>query len=211
MDTVTLKLNRVQYPISSLGPGKRFGIWVQGCTIHCEDCISKSLWDFNSGQAVPVKALAEIIFQMGAVIEGVSITGGEPFDQYGPLMAFCSYLKALGGSPIQIFTGYVLDEIEKAHPDQTYAKCIDALIDGPYSSSKNEGDSWRGSTNQNFYTFEKGVANKKVYPYSKGDWALTSTLNGEHFFAGIPGPETLSNLEEYMKRSGMCMRFENGD
>jgi len=208
LDSIVIKLNRIQYPVESLGFGKRFGIWVQGCSIHCDGCISKDLWPFDKGRKIPVKALVEIICQMGSSIDGISISGGEPFDQYSSLMAFCSYLKALNGPPVQVFSGYRLDEIDTKYPDKTYTECIDGLIDGPYISHLNKGDFWRGSENQNFYTFEKGNAQKKSYPHKQGAWALNSTPEGEHFFAGIPAPNTLLELENYLKKAGIQMRFE---
>ena len=66
------------------GPGKRFGLWVQGCSIHCRGCAEKRLWDFNSGYDMDVKQLFEII-KKDASIEGITVLGGEPFEQATPL------------------------------------------------------------------------------------------------------------------------------
>ena len=35
-----LALSRMHFPVTTLGPGNRIGIWVQGCTIRCPGCVS---------------------------------------------------------------------------------------------------------------------------------------------------------------------------
>ena len=37
-------LNRVHFPVTALGPGRRVGIWLQGCSIRCPGCMSLDTW-----------------------------------------------------------------------------------------------------------------------------------------------------------------------
>ena len=37
-------LDRILYPVTSLGPGKRLCIWVSGCNARCEGCANPELW-----------------------------------------------------------------------------------------------------------------------------------------------------------------------
>lgn len=209
-DSLTIELNRIQYPVESLGPGRRLGIWMQGCSIHCRNCISRDLWCFDSGKTVLIKQFSELISQLNPSLDGISITGGEPFDQYNSLVVLCSYLKKLGVPHIQVFSGYTMEQIEAKHPDRAYAQCIDILIDGPYEHHRNKGESWRGSNNQNYYAFTNGSAVKAQGPEEINKWALHSTADGAHYFAGIPGPRTLKDLENYLSKNGIHMRFEYG-
>lgn len=62
------------------GPGIRFGIFLQGCCHHCPGCHNpKSQPHTNKYQ----KTIAEIIeeFDKADSCAGITISGGEPFDQ----------------------------------------------------------------------------------------------------------------------------------
>jgi len=33
-----IAISRAHFPISTLGPGLRLGVWMQGCSIRCKGC-----------------------------------------------------------------------------------------------------------------------------------------------------------------------------
>ena len=71
-------------PVTAVeGPGKRFCLWVQGCSIRCEGCGVPWTWAKENGEKISVeKLLKEIVkSQEENSIEGVTFLGGEPFDQ----------------------------------------------------------------------------------------------------------------------------------
>ncbi|HAU1321526.1 TPA: radical SAM protein, partial [Legionella pneumophila] len=43
-------ISRVHFPVTTLGPGHRIGIWFQGCSIRCPGCISTDTWNINKGE-----------------------------------------------------------------------------------------------------------------------------------------------------------------
>ena len=68
-------------PVNNLGPYLRSGIWVQGCNHQCHGCIVPESWDVNNGgEVISVEAMAEWILTQSD-IEGITISGGEPFQQ----------------------------------------------------------------------------------------------------------------------------------
>ena len=73
-----LQLNRVAHPVTVLGPGRRLGLWVQGCHIRCAGCASVDTWDPAGGRPVDTEELAEDL--ASTIVEnrltGLTITGG---------------------------------------------------------------------------------------------------------------------------------------
>ena len=48
-------LDRILYPVTSLGPGKRLCIWVSGCNARCEGCANPELWTQRPEQFISVE------------------------------------------------------------------------------------------------------------------------------------------------------------
>ena len=42
--TQSVSISRLHFPVTTLGPGHRIGIWFQGCSIRCEGCLSMDTW-----------------------------------------------------------------------------------------------------------------------------------------------------------------------
>ena len=127
-----------------LGPYNRFILWVQGCNKRCKGCIAKDAWDINGGEVVPVERLAEqIIAQEG--IEGITISGGEPFLQQEALYGLIQKVREQKNIGVIIYTGMKYEEIKNT----ALANCADIVIDGEYIEELNDDKSLRGSSNQN--------------------------------------------------------------
>ena len=47
--TARIALSRIHFPVTTLGPGRRIGIWFQGCSIRCPGCISMDTWAQGRG------------------------------------------------------------------------------------------------------------------------------------------------------------------
>jgi len=115
---------------SVLGPGMRFALWLQGCKKRCVGCIAA---DAQSGQG-DVVSVEDIFSQIIATprITGITISGGEPFDQSESLSALIKLLKAQTGLDIIIFTGYLYSNLRALNNVniQYILNNIDLLIDG---------------------------------------------------------------------------------
>ena len=66
-----IALNKVHFPITTLGHGRRVGIWTQGCSIHCPGCISRDTWEPDDARAVEVATLLESLAPWLAEADGV--------------------------------------------------------------------------------------------------------------------------------------------
>ena len=134
------------------GPGQRACIYVQGCSIGCEGCITPQSWQKGINQKVNVKDIAETILQ-GPEIEGVTFSGGEPFEQAKALAKLGNILRREGLSVVT-FTGHVLENIVKSSNENWHKllSVTDLLIDGPYMKDKFDlKRPWVGSSNQRYH------------------------------------------------------------
>ena len=79
-----IAVNKAHFPVTVLGPGRRIGIWVQGCKIHCKGCVSQDTWEADPGRETTVaRLLAWCRKTTEGAFDGVTISGGEPFDRQG--------------------------------------------------------------------------------------------------------------------------------
>lgn len=133
------------------GPGRRFCIWTQGCSRHCKGCFAKQTWEFGVGKSFTVDDLwNEIKAENG--IEGITLLGGEPFEQAEPLAILTTMVKNSGYSVV-CFTGYTYEELKNSKNSGVTALLnnIDLLIDGNFIQDKFElTRPWVGSSNQRY-------------------------------------------------------------
>lgn len=88
------------------GPGCRATLWVQGCPLHCLGCSNPGTHAFGQGEWLAVDELAERIKILGRRIEGVTVSGGEPFNQVAALSELLHRLRSETMLTVIVFTGY---------------------------------------------------------------------------------------------------------
>lgn len=133
-----------------LGPGNRFVLWVQGCKKCCKGCISPEMQALEGGFEISTDKLAEEILR-DSEIEGITISGGEPFLQAEELLDLvCKIKKERQNINVLIYTGYVYEDLYNSsvfHIVELLKK-TDILIDGEYKDELNDDVAYRGSSNQ---------------------------------------------------------------
>lgn len=141
----------------ALGPGLRYIVWVQGCPYRCDHCQSPESRPYQGGTPITAEALAEDIVGRPS-IDGVTISGGEPFAQADGLADMLEIVhKKRPELTVIAFTGYMLEQL--IAPDaQRMLKHIDVLIDGPYQHEQNDGVGLRGSSNQRIHHFSNRLS-----------------------------------------------------
>lgn len=149
-------LERLLYPIESLGPGKRIALWLQGCSHHCPYCANPELWETKENHYVNAHDLGKAITQQfqGMDVDGLTVTGGDPMYQPDELIAFLQEVRNWIPD-ILVYTGYTIEQLQKwlsAEQMELATRLIDVLIDGPYIHEQNDNRiSLRGSTNQKIH------------------------------------------------------------
>ena len=142
------------------GDGVRVSLFVSGCRRHCKGCFNSQTWDFCYGTPFTDKTEEEILSALEpSYIAGLTILGGEPFEQENQevLSEFLAKVKnAYPNKTIWCYTGYVYDEDILPENGQKHCKFtkkmlenIDTLVDGPFiEEKKNIMLQFRGSENQ---------------------------------------------------------------
>src|SRR6185369_10559474 len=97
-------LSRVHYPVTTLGPGERIGIWFQGCSIRCPGCISADTWA-RRGPDLTVSHLLESMDAWLAKCDGVTISGGEPFEHPQALTELLTGIRSRGNCNMLVYSG----------------------------------------------------------------------------------------------------------
>lgn len=111
----------------------RIGLFLQGCKIGCRGCMSRFSWDPAGGEGATVGALLEKIREFPGPIGGATISGGEPTEQSGAVVAFMTgFRKLFPNSEVEIvvYSGRLWRYIRKHHPD--IIDLADVVISGPY-------------------------------------------------------------------------------
>lgn len=180
-------------PISyTLGPGKRFVIWLQGCCFSCYKCGSPEWQSTKDAIRMSVDELVECILAVPK-IEGITISGGEPMLQVKLLIDLVQILKSRSKISIICYTGYLLEYLQNIHSNEIdfFLDIIDVLIDGPYIDSLNDNKGWRGSTNQNVH-FLSGLYKDKINEFTTLSRNIEIHLfNNRYLIVGIK-PKILS-------------------
>jgi len=172
-----VKFNYILPKSVANGPGTRYTLWLQGCSIQCPGCSNVDTWDPLGGQAVSIAEILLHIEDMEEILHGVRITGGEPLDQFVEVYDLCDIIsKYYDRLSIFLTTGYTLDQIV----DKDYKHIldvIDILCTGPFEKDKICKGEWKGSSNQKlFFLTDLGKKQsmmpkifKEIFISSKGD------------------------------------------
>ena len=148
-------IKRVCYPIHVLGPGNRIGIWLSGCNRKCPGCMSPELQTTDGCKDMHMSEVKQMLRKINFNVDGVTISGGEPFLQSEELKELVEYINENITKDIIIYTGYTLDELYAKHSmaiDKILSS-ISVLIDGEYIDELNDGRGLRGSSNQKIHIF----------------------------------------------------------
>jgi anaerobic ribonucleoside-triphosphate reductase activating protein len=135
------------------GPGTRTAIWVQGCTIRGAGCFNPDLFPAEGGTRWPPAALAARV--LAEPTTGLTLLGGEPFEQAAGLAAVAARVRA-GGRSVLTFSGYTHAALRRlaaaGRPGVAdLLATTDLLVAGPYLRDRIDHERpWAGSTNQEF-------------------------------------------------------------
>lgn len=132
------------------GPGRRSVVQFAGCSIRCPGCYVPETHERTNGKPTSIEEIVAEIDKRSGEHDGVTILGGEPFDQVDGLEKLVIKLKERNYH-LTIYTGYKLEDLlnRKSITVERILANTDLLIDGAFlrEFAKNAGE-YRGSSNQ---------------------------------------------------------------
>lgn len=154
-------IDQVLYPVESLGPGKRIGIWTVGCHRKCPGCSNPELWSIDGHNPISVVDLIHVISELceDNQVDGFTISGGEPMNQAEELLNLVENLSEINPD-ILLFSGYSYESLMMNESTAAVLDFVAVLVDGEYIQEKNECLVLRGSSNQRILLFEPVLESK---------------------------------------------------
>jgi len=162
------------------GPGERFVVWTQGCSLACDGCFNPE----THAAGGTVRTVAEVVAQVLSTpgIEGVTVSGGEPLEQPEALALFAHEV-ARAGLGVVVLSGFSREEIEASPVMSAAVSDVDMVVAGRYNRRLHLGSGLRGSSNKTY-------------------WARTSRYEG-HMFEKLPEVEVFIDAEGTVVLTGM--------
>lgn len=198
-----IRLSRIHFPVTTLGPGRRVALWFQGCSIRCPGCVSVDTWDGSVG-ATAIGEVLDVLASYADEADGLTISGGEPFDQPDALAVVLGHWRRVSQRPVLLFTGHDMADLLgwfAAHPS-----LVDAVIAGPFDARAPQTLALRGSDNQRLYVLT--ALGKAFAAYERSadarDRRLDVAFDGDGYawFAGIPARGDLGRLRRVLAAAG---------
>ncbi len=155
-----------QYDVAN-GPGIRVSFFVTGCTHNCFNCFNKEYQDFSFGEIWTEDTTREIIAYLSKdQVKGLSILGGEPFQNSLDLRDILREIKKTSPKDIWVWSGYSYEEILEDRDMKSLLEEIDVLVDGRFVQRlKDLTLKFRGSSNQRIIDVKKSLQKDQLILY----------------------------------------------
>ncbi len=197
--SLSIHISRVHFPITSLGFGARLGIWLQGCSIRCPGCVSRDTWAPKPGR-VAFNQLVEVIEPWAKIADGLTVSGGEPFDQPAALAALLRWWRRSFHGDALVFSGYSSELLNERYPETLVD--IDVLISDPFELKQTQNMPLRGSDNQRMHLLTPLA--RERYSAVTASNALDICFDGETvWIAGIPKLNDLKAIRSRLLELGI--------
>lgn len=196
-----IRLHGTERKVATLGPGKRYVIWVQGCARRCPGCISPETWDMKGGYEDTSERLAQEILASDS--QGITVSGGEPFLQAEPLVDLLLQVKSKRDVGVIIYTGNTYEDLLSSEDNsvQRLLSLCDLLVDGEYKEEMNDGKNLWGSSNQRALPLTDRYRTDASDYGTKEPQVEFFVHEGVMRMVGIPSKEMLERFNELETRT----------
>lgn len=205
-------VNKAHFPVTVLGPGTRVGIWLQGCTIRCQGCISRDTWPARPDSAIEVADLLDWVRGLSSTqVDGVTISGGEPFDQPAALLELLTGLSAWRAeldhpADLLAYSGRPMKQLRTGFAD--VLSLLDAVVPEPFVQGAPTNQALRGSANQHVVPLTS-LGHHRYTGTSLDDQRAQIQLEVDHetiWFIGIPRQGDMARMTERAAEAGITWK-----
>lgn len=179
-----------------LGPGNRAVLWVRGCYAHCKGCIAPEWQSPMPEHYRTIESLVKELVIDNPAVEGITISGGEPFLQANGLANFVRLCKQQKELNYIVYSGYEYRNLKNnvVRGAVELLDEIDVLIDGRYEKELNQDQGLYGSGNQQVHYLTDRLME---FDFSRQQRQVEFRIgDGELFLIGVPGKRIYSAFIE---------------
>ncbi len=146
------------------GPGIRLTVFVQGCPHRCPGCHNPDTHSPSGGYDCALQKILDA-FDADPLLRGVTLSGGEPFEQAARLLPLAQAVRRRG-KDVVVFSGYTFEELlEKSKSDPAVTELLslcELLVDGRFLLAERDLSlRFRGSRNQRLLDPRQSLATGK--------------------------------------------------
>jgi anaerobic ribonucleoside-triphosphate reductase activating protein len=140
------------------GPGIRLVVFTQGCPHNCPGCHNPETHPYEGGKKAVVMEILDMV-RRNPLLDGITFSGGEPFEQAEACSELAHQAHRLGLNIIT-YTGYTYEYLTgNPHKREGWSQLLDytdLLVDGRYEQEKKSLLlKFRGSSNQRIIDMKK--------------------------------------------------------
>ncbi|MBQ8555536.1 MAG: anaerobic ribonucleoside-triphosphate reductase activating protein [Clostridia bacterium] len=153
------------------GPGLRFSVFTQGCPHHCPGCHNPESHDFAGGKIVDTAEVIHLM-QRNPLLDGLTLSGGEPFCQPEACLELAQAAHARGLN-VWSYTGYTWEAILADNNPARMAllHALDVLVDGPFIlAQRSLALKFCGSKNQRLIDVKRSFEAGEVVLWTPPAW-----------------------------------------
>lgn len=200
-----LQIERIFFPLETLGYGKRIGIWTIGCPHACFNCSNPELWKENKSKDLSLPFIFQMLGAIKDPIDGITISGGEPFQQVEELSELIRFISLNISDDILLYSGYTLEQLEKwKNPHVEYIlQNVAVIVDGKYVEEKNDNSPLRGSSNQIVHILNEKYRNRYENLLSGHRQVQTVAVKDSLLAFGIPLKNTNETFQQQLPNYGI--------
>lgn len=182
-------------------------MWFQGCSLACRGCLARDTWPIDGGSAQAIDDLAD---RLASVIgsdglDGVTISGGEPFEQPEALFGLLEAVRARTagtGREVDLLCYSGLSERRLRRQFPAVLDQLDALIPEPFTETQESGHAWWGSGNQRLVALSPlGRARYAEVPAAGDAVMQVAVEDGRVWLVGVP---RRGDLQEAARRAAQA-------
>jgi anaerobic ribonucleoside-triphosphate reductase activating protein len=170
-------------------------VWTQGCSIRCVGCHNPHTWEKGHGE---VTSIGAILRSWSDGLRGLTLSGGEPFEQAEACAKLASEVHRLGGDVV-VFSGHTLHNLREMAVSRPGVAALllqtDLLVDGPYDREQTPGGPLRGSANQRLHALTGRIGVDELADLPAAEWVGGENQGTMTGFGGLPAQQLAAVLE----------------